>query len=314
MKKSPGKIILTYLFIVFNGMLCALSYRLFVFPNKFAPAGIGGVTTMVQYIFDVNIGYLTLLINVPLAIAVYFLISKPLAFRAMVYTVCFSLFSILFRESYLFREVLDLSKLEVKDYILGPLVGGIISGAVNSMLIKVGATQAGVYFISSLIRYKKPHLNLSWLSFALNVVVACISFFVYFKEGRGLMPVLLCILYCFATSLVNDTMTKSGRRAVRFEIVTDDPDALCHAIINEIHHSATILPAKGIYKGKDTNVLICVVNTTQAATLSKIIRRQPNTFAVISQVNEVMGNFKQLDNHNEPQRQLFDAADQKKIY
>lgn len=308
MKKSPGKMILTYLFIIFNGMLCALSYRLFVFPNKFAPAGIGGITTMVQYIFDVNIGYLTLLINVPLAIAVYFLISKPLAVRAMVYTVCFSLFSILF------REILDLSAFEVKDYILGPLVGGIVSGAVNGMLIKVGATQAGVYFISSLIRYKKPHLNLSWLSFVLNVVVACISFFVFFKEGNGLMPVLLCVLYCFATSLVNDTMTKSGRRAVRFEIVTDDPDMLCHAIINEIHHSATIVPAKGIYKGKDTNVLICVVNTTQAATLSKIIQKQPNTFAVVSHVNEVMGNFKRLDNNNEPERQLFDTADHKKIY
>lgn len=305
MKKNLSKMILTYLFIIFNGMLCALSYRLFVFPNSFAPAGIGGITTMIQYIFNVNIGYLTLLINVPLAIAVYFLISKPLAVRAMTYTVCFSLFSILF------REVLDLSFLEVKDHILGPLVGGIISGAVNGMLIKVGATQAGVYFISSLIRYKNPHLNLSWLSFALNVVVACISFFVF---RNGLLPVLLCVLYCFATSLVNDTMTKSGRSAVRFEIVTEDPEELCDAIINQIHHSATIMPAKGIYKGKPTKVLVCVVNTAQAAALSKLIRQQPNTFAIISHVNEVMGNFKRLDNNGDPERQLLDTGEARKIY
>lgn len=305
MKKPLSKMILTYVFIVFNGMLCALSYRLFVFPNSFAPAGIGGITTMIQYLGNVSIGYLTLLINVPLAIAVYFLISKPLAVRAMIYTVCFSVFSILF------RDVLDLSWLEYENNILGPLVGGIISGAVNGMLIKVGATQAGVYFISSLIRYKKPHLNLSWLSFVLNVVVACISFFVYRK---GLEPVLLCVLYCFATSLVNDTMTKSGRSAVRFEIVTENPDALCDAIINQIHHSATIMPAKGIYQGKATNVLVCVVNTAQAAALSKIIRQQPNTFAIISHVNEVVGNFKRLDNHGEPERQLLDAGEAKKIY
>ena len=305
LRKPTGKLALTYLFIIFNGMLCALSYRLFVFPNKFAPAGIGGITTMVQYIFNINVGYLTLLINVPLAIAVYFLISKPLAFRAMVYTVCFSLFSILF------REILDLSALEIKDQILGPLVGGIISGSVNSMLISVGATQAGVYFISSLIRYKKPHLNLSWVSFALNVVVACISFFVF---RNGLMPVLLCILYCFATSLVNDTMTKSVRSAVRFEIVAEDTEKLRDIIINEIHHSATIMPAKGIYKGKDTNVLVCVVNPAQAATLAALIRKMPDTFAVISHVNEVVGNFKNLDNKGVPQRQLFDTGESKKIY
>ena len=304
LKKPTGKLALTYLFIIFNGMLCALSYRLFVFPNKFAPAGIGGITTMVQYIFNINVGYLTLLINVPLAIAVYFLISKPLAFRAMVYTVCFSLFSILF------REILDLSALEVKDQILGPLVGGIISGSVNSMLISVGATQAGVYFISSLIRYKKPHLNLSWVSFALNVVVACISFFVF---RNGLMPVLLCILYCFATSLVNDTMTKNGRSAVRFEIVTENPEELRNIIINEIHHSATIMPAKGIYKGKDTNVLVCVVNKVQAAQLAALIRSYPNTFATMSQVSEVMGNFKRLDVHGNPEKHFLDAGDNQEI-
>jgi len=305
MKKSPSKVLLTYAFLVFNGMLCALSYRLFVFPNKFAPAGIGGITTMVQYLLNINVGYLTLLINVPLAIAVYFLISKPLAVRAMVYTCCFSLFSILF------RDILDLSWLEYQNNVLGPLVGGIVSGAVNGMLIKVGATQAGVYFISSLIRYKNPHLNLSWLSFALNVVVACISFFVF---GMKLEPVLLCILYCFATSLVNDTMTKSGRRAVRFEIVTEDPDTLSDIIIHQLHHSATLIPAKGIYQGKQTNLLICVVNPVQAATLSKIVSQQPNTFAVVSQVDQVVGNFKHLDTNGNPERQLLDTGESKKIY
>lgn len=304
MNSPTFKKIMTYGFIIFNGMLCALSYRLFVFPNAFAPAGIGGITTMIQHLLDVNIGYLTLLINVPLAVAVYFLISKPLAFRAMVYTLCFSLFSILF------RDILDLSWLEYKNNTLGPLVGGIVSGAVNGMLLKVGATQAGVYFISSLIRYKKPHLNLSWLSFALNVVVAVISFFVF---GMKLEPVLLCVLYCFATSLVHDTMTKSGRRAVRFEIVTEDPQELCDVIINRLHHSATLMPAKGIYQGKETNVLVCVINPAQATTLSAIIGQMPNTFAVISQVNEVVGNFKRLDPNGEPERHLLDRGEAKKV-
>lgn len=304
MKSAVTKKVLTYGFLVFNGMLCALSYRLFVFPNSFAPAGIGGITTMVQHLLNINVGYLTLLINVPLAIAVYFLISKPLAVRAMVYTLCFSLFSILF------RDILDLSWLEYKSSTLGPLFGGIASGAVNGMLIKVGATQAGVYFISSLIRYKKPHLNLSWLSFALNVVVAVISFFVF---GMKLEPVLLCVLYCFATSLVHDTMVKGGRRAVRFEIVTDDPDSLSKVIIEQLHHSATILPGKGIYQGKPTNVLICVINPAQAATLTAVLRNMPNTFAIISQVNEVVGNFKRLDPKGEPERHLLDQGEPRKI-
>ena len=87
LKKPTGKLALTYLFIIFNGMLCALSYRLFVFPNKFAPAGIGGITTMVQYIFNINVGYLTLLINVPLAFCLSRFTAMPIV---PLYAICLS--------------------------------------------------------------------------------------------------------------------------------------------------------------------------------------------------------------------------------
>lgn len=43
-----------------------LSYELFVFPNAFAPAGINGFATIIQYLFHVSIGYLSLIINLPL--------------------------------------------------------------------------------------------------------------------------------------------------------------------------------------------------------------------------------------------------------
>ena len=46
--------------------LMGVSYELFVFPNAFAPAGINGLATMLQYLLHINIGYLSLLINLPL--------------------------------------------------------------------------------------------------------------------------------------------------------------------------------------------------------------------------------------------------------
>ena len=42
------------------GLACLMgvSYELFVFPNAFAPAGINGLATMLQYLLHINIGYL----------------------------------------------------------------------------------------------------------------------------------------------------------------------------------------------------------------------------------------------------------------
>ena len=137
-------------------------------------------------------------------------------------------------------------------------------------------------------------------------MVAILSFFVY---GYKIEPVLLCILYSFASSSVMDRSNKSGRSAIRFEIITDHPEELSKAIVEQLHHSATLVPAKGIYRGKDTNVLICVVNKTQTARLSAIIRSIPGTFAVISQVSEVMGNFKHIDSRGNHEVSILDKGD-----
>ena len=91
--------VLTYLMIVGIALLCALNYQLFVFPNKFAPAGLNGICTMIQYVFGISVGYLSLLINIPLAILVLRKVGKSMAFRGMLYVVSFSLFLILLEES-----------------------------------------------------------------------------------------------------------------------------------------------------------------------------------------------------------------------
>ena len=60
------KKVISYLMVICIAFVMALNYQLFVFPNGFAPAGINGLCTMIQYMFGINVGYLNLLINVPL--------------------------------------------------------------------------------------------------------------------------------------------------------------------------------------------------------------------------------------------------------
>ena len=296
------KKVLTYLVIIAMAFVNALNYKLFVFPNQFAPSGLNGLCTMFQYVTKLNMGYLNLLLNLPLAIAVYFKVSKSLALRSMTYVLSFSVALVLF-------DYVDFSAFAystTSSTILGPLIAGIIYGTIGSVLLKAGAYAGGTDFIASLIHKSRPDFNFFYVVFALNAVVACISYFVY---NFQIEPVLMCILYSFTTSTLIDRSNKSGRSAIRFEIITDHPDELSRAIIEQLHHSATMIPGKGIYKGKETNMLICVVNKPQATTMMNIIRSIPGTFAVCSQVSEVMGNFKRLDNRGKRELQLLDKGD-----
>lgn len=85
-----AKKVWTYLVIAFVALIGAVNYELFVFPNQFAPAGLNGICTMIQHITGISVGYLSLFINIPLALWCFYEVSKPLAVRSMVYVVVFS--------------------------------------------------------------------------------------------------------------------------------------------------------------------------------------------------------------------------------
>ena len=303
-----AKKVLTYGVIVAIAFICALNYQLFVFPNKFAPAGLNGICTMIQYVSGINIGYLSMIINVPLALWVYFEVSKPLAIRSMVYVGTFSVASVLL-------EYVDLSAFVYytetgTSAILGPLVAGIIYGSCYSLLLQCSAYSGGTDFIAAIIHKFHPEKSVFFLIFSMNVVVAIASYFVYdFK----IEPVILCIMYSFMSSTVSERLTKNGRSAVRFEIITDYPEEISNEIINKLHHSATLIPGRGMYLNKEVSMLFCIVNNSQVSKLATICRRYPNTFAIIDPVSEVMGNFKKFDNKGNLEVQILDNADGKAV-
>ena len=189
---------LTYAVIVCIAVVAAFNYEIFVFPNKFAPAGLNGICTMIQHVAGISVGYLSLIINIPLAIWVYFSISKPLAVRSMVYVGTFSV-------ALLVLDHVDLSALYYvtengTSTILGPLVAGIIWGSCYNLLVQCSAYSGGTDFIAAIIHKHKPEQSLFYLIFTLNTLVALVSFFVY---DYKIEPVILCILYSFASSTVS---------------------------------------------------------------------------------------------------------------
>lgn len=301
---KPWKKVLTYAVIVAMAFLSAMSYQLFVFPNKFAPAGLNGICTMVQYVFGISVSSMNLLINIPLALLVYQKVSKSIAVRSMVYVLCFSIFLTLL--DHIDISAFAYSTTTGTSTILGPLVAGIVGGSVYSTLAHASAYTGGTDFVASLIRTRRPDLNFYFVIFGLNTAVAIVSYFVYDYQ---IEPVILCIMYSFASSTVSDKALKNGRSAVRFEIITEYPQQLSDAIITRLKHSATLIPGKGMYSGRETNILICVINKTQVTALSAIVREYPNTFAVMSSVSEVMGNFKHMTTDGKESNNLLDTGD-----
>ena len=295
------KKMVSYLMVVFVGFVMALNYQLFVFPNSFAPAGLNGVFTMVQHVLGFKLSYTSIILNVPLAILLFFLVSKPFALRSLLYTLCFSGFLMAFDAVDISAFVYDTTV----STLLGPAVAGLITGFCGYYMHQVGACYGGTEFIAKLIHRRNPAVNFFSIIFALNVSVAVASYFVY---GYQIEPVLLCIIYSYFSSSVRDNMNRKHNSAVRCEIVTSQGEALGKELIETLHHSVTKLEGQGVYSGEEKSVLVCVVNQSQISELTKTVEKYPGSFVTVGRVNAVLGRFKRLDSHNQPEKLIYDRG------
>lgn len=289
------KRILGYVLFVLLALVSAVSYKLFIFPNEFAPAGFNGLATMVQHLLGVNVGYLSLLINVPLIIAVFFLVDKHFALNTLLYVLTFA-------GALIALERVDIEFLVYKtdtgtSAILGPLVAGICNGAILGIAFLANCSSGGTDLVAAIIHKFKPAYDFIWVTFILNAFVAVVSFFVY---GYNFEPVILCILYCYAQSVVSDKMLKGNKEAARFEVVTDRPEEIANEVIEKLGHSATLINAEGCYTHNRKNLLICVVNKDQIVPFKQILSNYPGTFACVSGVSYTIGLFKNKRASNSP--------------
>ena len=267
----------------------ALNFQIFVFNNQFAPSGINGIATMVQYLFGISVGYLSLIINIPLCIAAFFIVDRMYAVKSFVYTAAMSLFLILLR-----AKVIDVNRFEYtsdNSIVLAPIAAGIIAGFSFFCVVKLGGSTGGTDVIGAIVHHYRSETNLVWTIFCLNAVTAFISYFVYdFK----IEPVICCLIYIFASSRVSDSVIKSGRQCIKFEIVSPHAEEISERIVNEIKHTATEVDVTGMYSHNQSKMLICIINKWQVAQLRKILQDYPNTFAYETLVNETFGNFKNI--------------------
>ena len=187
MKKVWG-----YLQIIFSAVLLAFVYYVFIITNHFAPAGLNGIATMIQYKTGFSISYMSLLINVPLSILAYFFVQKEFAVKTLTFCVVYSLcFFLLQNSGMTFIQYNALGH----DTIYPVILSGVLGGAVYGICFRNNGSSGGTDILSRYINKVKPETNFFVVTFILNGIVAVASIFVYSEGTLNYKPMALCILY-----------------------------------------------------------------------------------------------------------------------
>lgn len=282
MNKAIKKEIMNVTTILITSAVAAFGLHIFVYPYNFAPSGVDGISTMLQYLtnFKVNAGIFNFAINFPLLVAAWFILKKRYVIYTFIYMIVSSSGLVVLGAVNFYQYVADNGEL------IAAVFAGVAQGA-TAFTLKVGGSSGGVDIMGSMINKKAPHVRLEKIILILSVLTIFLSYFVFWD----MQSMLLSIIEVFVCERVSEMILRNGRNAVKFEIVTDEPEAIADEIIYKLNHCATLLSGTGMFYKQEKPVLFAVVNHNQIAEFLEIISAHKGTFAYYIDVMGVHGNF-----------------------
>lgn len=282
-------VLLDFLNATVASILVAIGYFLFINANGFAPGGISGIATIFANLCKINLGYFTMILNIPLFILVFFFADKKSALFLTYYVILQSVLMILFGNVEWFSQF----KYVQDEKLLPALAGGVITGIGFALMLRRFGASGGTYAIASLIKKKKPAANVAWLSASMDACVVAIILFVNPTGKVDFTSALCTLVNLFIANEVVDMVLKGFKKGYKFEIITDNPDEISNEIIQKLGRAVTEVDAVGLYSHTDKKLLICLIRKRELGAFYRILKKYPNTFAYLAPISEVMGKFKQ---------------------
>ena len=193
--------------IALGSLLFALSVVIFSAPNDIAPGGVTGLATMLNYLFRLPIGVMSVAINIPLLLIGW----KRLGHRFLLRTLLGLLLS---------SAMTDLLALFMPAFrgepMLVCLFGGALAGLGLGLILSRGATTAGSEIVGRLLEQRFPHVPIGRLILLVDAAVVLLSAAVY----RQLESPLYATVFIFVSSLVTDRVVYGGRAGRMAMILT----------------------------------------------------------------------------------------------
>ncbi len=282
MKNNIFQTAIDVFIILICGVLSAIGLHTFVNPSNFASSGVEGISVMIQKLTGFNVGYTSLIINIPLLIVAWFFISKKYVIYTALYTVMSSLMLI-------GMEFIDgYQYITENNTWIAVFASGILLGIRTALMVKIGGSSGGVDIVASMIQKKRPYLNIETIITLFCYFTIGISFFVYGNLESVLMSMVQMLIFNIAMGYV----LKPTRTAVEVKIITPDPEAFKEDIMINLKHGATIVPCEGMFTGEHKYMIITIININQMNDLIKLTKKHKDSFVYFDDVTGVQGNFR----------------------
>ncbi|MBO9598181.1 MAG: YitT family protein [Cohnella sp.] len=274
-KKAPAfRTFLNYSALLVGSFLIALSFNLFLLPNRIASGGVSGISVIINDLFDIPPAYVQWTLNIPLFIAGILVLGKQFGVKTAVGSVLLPLF------------VLLTSHWEppTREPLLGAIYGGLGVG-IGLGLVFRGRGSTGGLDVAAQILHRLTGIRLGLSVAALDgMVIASAGLFISLENA------LYALIGLFVTSKTIDFVQTGVQTSKAAFIISKNPQLVSDAILHDLDRGLTRLQGVGGFTGEDRPVLLVVVGQNEVTRLKLLVRdADPDAFVIISNAAEVLG-------------------------
>ena len=264
----------TAVYVIAGAHLYAAGIVCFLNPADIAPGGASGISIILNHLFGLPIGTVSILINLPILYAGYRKLNRNIIVKTSVALILTSL---------LIDVVLTpILPIYTGDRLLGSVFGGVLLGIGLGMIFSAGYTTGGTDILSLLLRLKFPHLRIGLAILIIDCFVLAASVILFRDIEAGLYG----IIALFCSGKLVDSMVYYGDSSRIAFIVTNHHKEVSEAILKKLDRGTTVISAEGGFTGDNKMIIMCAVRHREFSKLKDTVFETDSNAFLTSSVSD----------------------------
>ncbi len=260
--------------MVLGAAMMSVALEIFLVPNHLIDGGITGISIMLSHIFDIPLGILLTLLNLPFLVIGYKQIGKTFAISTLFAVVVMSIGTQLLH---------PVNPITVEP-LLAAVFGGVILGVGVGLVVRYGGSLDGTEIVAILIAKKLP-FSVGEVVMFFNVFILSTAGFV-FGWNNAMFSL---IAYYIAFKLIDITL-EGLDQSKSVWIISDKFRDIGEALTERLGRGVTYLDGEGGFSGENKKVIFVVITRLEEAKLKSIVEDwDADAFIAIGNIHDVKG-------------------------
>lgn len=282
-KQAVLDLLVDNLFWIIGCISYSAGVTIFAVPNNIAQSGMTGIAIIINYLIHTPIGVTNFVLNIPLFILAWIFIGKKFTLKTLWVTTLLSVIMDIMT-ALINRGIIP--SYDNGDRLLACIFCGALCGFGLSLAFLRNSTTGGTDIIMRLLKLIVPHFSMGKLIMILDAAVVILAAIVFKSAESALYAAILI----FISSRVIDYITYGAGNGKMLLVFTEKAHDVSDALTSKFRRGVSIVPVEGGYTGEKKNMLIIVLRSDEVAKIRKVIKQtDPNTFIVITEVKEILG-------------------------